>query len=157
MIDQLFFYVLLPFVGTTAYVALFHVPKQYYVSCGCTGVVSWTVSQLAAEHVSTGLAAFLAALAAVFLSRMLTVRKKCPLTIFLAAGIIPLVPGTSVYYTIYYLVTNQLALAAQRGLGAVKVAFGIVLGIVFVVAIPREVFQTHYWKLRREQKGLKKD
>ena len=65
---------------------------------------------------------------------------------FLIAGIIPLVPGAGVYYTAYYLMTGDLALAIEKGMGAVAVAFAIVLGIVFVLAIPRQFFQKGYWK-----------
>ena len=89
----------------------------------------------------------------VLISRMLTVRMKCPITIFLVSGIFPLVPGAGIYYTAYYLVTNQLSLAAQKGLDSIKIAFGIVLGIVFIVSIPREFFQIRYWKERRIRKG----
>ena len=37
--------------------------------------------------------------------------------------------------------TGQMSLAAVKGLEAVKIAFAIVLGIIFVVSIPRDVFQ----------------
>ena len=46
--------------------------------------------------------------------------EKCPITIFLVSGIIPLVPGAGIYYTAYYLVTGQMSLAAVKGLEAVK-------------------------------------
>ena len=71
---------------------------------------------------------------------------KCPITIFLVSGIIPLVPGAGVYYTAYYLVMNQLSMAAQKGMESIKIAFGIVLGIAFIISIPREAFQMGYWR-----------
>ena len=89
----------------------------------------------------------------VLISRILTVRMKCPITIFLISGIIPLVPGAGVYFTAYYLVTNRMALAGQRGMEALKIAFAIVLGIVLIVSIPREFFQIRYW---RQRKALKR-
>ena len=104
-------------------------------------------------YASAAVASFLGALVVVLISRMLTVKMKCPITIFLVSGIFPLVPGAGIYYTAYYLVTNQLALAAQKGLESVKIAFGIVLGIVFIVSIPREAFQIKYWRQRRLRKG----
>ena len=91
---------------------------------------------------TVALASFVGTLAVVLISRILTVRKKCPITIFLVSGIIPLVPGAGIYYTAYYLVTGQMSLAAVKGLEAVKIAFAIVLGIIFVVSIPRDVFVT---------------
>ena len=68
------------------------------------------------------------------------VRKKCPVTIFLIAGIFPLVPGAGVYWTAYYIVTDQLWLAAETGYTAVKVAVAIVLGIVFIFELPQGLF-----------------
>ena len=147
--------VLCPFLGTVAYVVLFNVPRRYYVSCGITGIVAWLVYLGASEGMSSAVASFLAVMVAVFLSRMLAVRMRCPITIFLLAAIIPLVPGAGIYYTAYYLVTDQLSLAAERGIEAVKIAFGIVVGIAFIVSIPKEVFQIHYWRGRKRRKRLK--
>ncbi len=68
-------------------------------------------------------------------------------------GIIPLVPGAGIYYTAYYLVTGQMSLAAVKGLEAVKIAFAIVLGIIFVVSIPRDVFRFVTGEQRESGKG----
>lgn len=155
MIRELVVNVLCPFCGTVAYVVLFNVPRRYYLSCGLTGIVAWLVYLWSSGFASPAASSFMAVIVAVFLSRMLAVRMKCPITIFLLAAILPLVPGAGIYYTAYYLVTNQLSMAAERGIGAVKVAFGIVVGIAFVVSIPREVFQTHYWWGKKRRKRLK--
>ena len=69
------------------------------------------------------------------------VRNRCPVTIFLVSGIFPLVPGAGIYWTAYYLVTEQLRLAVYTGYEAVKVAVAIVLGIVFVFELPQGVFR----------------
>ena len=108
------------------------------------------IYKLASVYCSVAVASFIGTVCTVLVARMLTVRLKCPITIFLISGIITLVPGAGIYFTAYYLVTNQLAMAA------VKVAFAIVLGIVCIVSIPREVFQKEYWierKLKKQQKG----
>ena len=54
--------------------------------------------------------------------------------------IFPLVPGAGVYWTAYYIVTDQLRLAAGTGYTAVKVAVAIVLGIVFIFELPQGLF-----------------
>ena len=63
------------------------------------------------------------------------------MTVFLTAGIFPLVPGAGIYWTAYYLVTDRPAQAADNGLVAVKAAVAIVLGIVLVFEIPDRVFR----------------
>ncbi|MDY5986545.1 threonine/serine exporter family protein [Sporofaciens sp. SGI.106] len=152
MINNIFTNILCPFFGTIGFSVLFNVPKRFYLSCGITGTLGWIIYCLTVDATSPAIASFLGTLGAVLLARMLTVYMKCPITIFLISGIFPLVPGAGVYFTAYYLVTDQLALAAQQGMSAVKIAFGIVLGIVFIVAIPREVFNPAYWKQRKSRK-----
>jgi len=76
----------------------------------------------------------------VLLSRFMAIWKRCPVTIFLISGIFPLVPGAGIYWTSYYLVTNQLPLAVSTGYQAVKDAVAIVLGIVFVFELPQQLF-----------------
>lgn len=62
------------------------------------------------------------------------------MTVFLIAGIFPLVPGTRIYWTAYYAVTDQLALAQQNGFAALKDALAIVLGIVVIFELPNRMF-----------------
>lgn len=136
------------FAGTLAYAIMFNVPRKYYLSCGLTGVAGWMVYMATVNMVgmTSAMATFCGTIMVVFISRMLTVRLKCPITIPLISGIIPLVPGAGIYFTAYYLMTGEMGMAAVQGMNSVKVAFAIVLGIVFVVAIPRQFFQIGYWK-----------
>ena len=94
------------FLATLAYAILFNVPKQYYTACGITGMAGWLLYLAMCQVTTVVLASFVGTLAVVLISRILTVRKKCPITIFLVSGIIPLVPGAGIYYTAYYLVTS---------------------------------------------------
>lgn len=150
---EMLFQLLCSFFGTIAFSILYQVPRKYYISCGMTGATGWMIYRVMVQGVTPAIASFFGVLVVVLMSRMLTVRMKCPITIFLVPGIIPLVPGEGIYFTAYYLVTNQLYLAAEKGIESVKIAFAIVLAIVFIVSIPREVFQPTYWKQRRLRKG----
>ena len=73
------------------------------------------IYKLASVYCSVAVASFIGTVCTVLVARMLTVRLKCPITIFLISGIITLVPGAGMYVTAYYLVTNQLAMAAVKG------------------------------------------
>lgn len=136
------------FAGTVGFAVLFNIPSNYYLSGGLTGVAGWMVYVFLMDVAGTTstMATFWGSFIVVLISRMLTVRLRCPITVFLIAGIIPLVPGASVYFTAYYLMTGELSMAVSMGMSAVKLAFAIVLGIVFVVAIPKQFFQKGYWK-----------
>ena len=137
------------FVGTIAFSHLFNVPKKHYFLCGLVGAVGYLCYYLLDMRVSVAFSTFIATLVVVLFSRILTVIRRCPITIFLISGIFPLVPGASVYNTAYYFVMNNIEEALVWGINSLKIAFSIVLGIVFIVSIPREFFSMKYWKIRR--------
>ena len=128
------------FLGTVAFGYLFGIPGKHYGFCGLCGSVAWGVDVLPVWG-SDVIASFAATVIVAFLSRLFAVRRRCPVTVFLIAGLIPLVPGIGLYWTFYYLVTNQLEQMSATGLVAVKSACAIVLGIVFVFEIPQAFFR----------------
>ena len=109
-------------VGSVAFSLIYGVPKQYYPWCGVTGGVGWFVYLLAKEVSGSFFGALFSAIAIVLLSRLFAVRKHCPVTIFLIAGIFPLVPGAGICMTSYYVVVNDLGEALSTGMAAIKVA-----------------------------------
>ena len=90
---HLLFEFLTAFVGTIAFALLFQVPKEYYVNCGLAGGCGWVLLQVTAGWLRALRFTFFATVLVVFLSRLSAVRRHCPVTIFLVAGIFPLVPG----------------------------------------------------------------
>ena len=62
------------------------------------------------------------------------------LTVYLLSGIFPLVPGAGIFYTAYYLFTNDRALSSSKGIETFEVAGAIVLGIIFGFGIPQSLF-----------------
>ena len=78
--------------------------------------------------------------------------QKCPVTIFLIAGIFPLVPGAGIYWTVYYLVMGNQAEAGARGFTAFKLVMAIVIGIVMVLDIPNKFFRMMSKEKREEDR-----
>lgn len=144
--------VLAAVIGTVGFSVLYGVPRQYYPYCGLTGGAGWLLYSLLIPWCSEPEATLFAAVVVILLSRLFAVRERCPVTIFLISGIFPLVPGAGVYWTAYYIVTNDVMRAAQTGFIALKVAVAIVLGIVFVFQLPQWVFRLGFLK-KREEKG----
>lgn len=147
MMVKLLAEVLAAVLGTVGFSVLYGVPRQYYPYCGLTGGAGWLIYALLIPGGSAPEAALFATVGVILLSRFFAVRERCPVTIFLISGIFPLVPGAGVYWTAYYIVTGDTALAASTGFTAIKVAVAIVLGIVFVFQLPQGIFRL----------GMKKD
>lgn len=147
-------HIICSFAGTLAFSILFNVPRRFYFFCGLTGTAGWVAYCLLLPYTSPVMATFLGTIVVVLMSRVLAVWRKCPITVFLISGIFPLIPGTYVYYTAYHFVTNNLREAVNYGIDSLKLAFAIVLGIVFVVSIPKQFFSILYWKGRKEKKSV---
>ena len=146
--------ILCAFVGTIAFSHLFNVPTKHYFYCGLVGTLGYVCYCLLDLCTSPTFATFVGTMVVVLGSRIFAIVRKCPITVFLISGIFPLVPGFSVYNTAYYFVTNNLDEAVVWGINALKIAFAIVLGIVFIVSIPKQMFTARYWRIRREKKKV---
>lgn len=131
-------------VATVAFALIFRTPSKYYIHCGIIGGMAWAVYDLLNTYTffSPTEATFLAMLLVSLVSRFCAVWEKCPVTVFLISGILPLVPGAGIYWTVYYLVTGQTSLAKDSGFEALKITVAIVLGIVMVFELPQKLFRS---------------
>ena len=131
------------YLGTVGFSVLFGAPRRFYAECGLAGMAGWGVFLLLQP--ATVAAAFLGALTVAAVSAVLAVVRRCPTTVFLICGIIPLVPGGGIFWTAYYLVSNQLRLAATAGFMALKVTIAIAGGIIVAGALMT-------WLLKRKKR-----
>ena len=78
----------------------------------------------------------LAVIPLTLLTRVLAILLKAPVTVFLLTGIFPLVPGAGIYYTAYYFIESNNALALSNGISTFKIAVVLATGIALVLGIP---------------------
>lgn len=126
---------------TFGFSVLFGVPRRYYARCALISALGWAVYLAVMQRTGAPLGTFFAALVVALLSRLFAVRCRCPVTVFLISGVIPMVPGGGVYWTAYYLVMDQLQLASETGFHTLKIAVAIVLGIMLVFELPQSLFR----------------
>lgn len=134
------------FVATVGFCIVFNIPKKQMLFCGLLGVISWGMYILLKDPIGPVAATFAAAAVITLLSRGLAVIRKCPVTILLIPGVIPLAPGSAMYHTAYYFVTSDMPKAGEYCFLTIKLAMAIVLGILVVIAVP---------KIRRKTKEIK--
>ncbi|MCM1308981.1 MAG: threonine/serine exporter family protein [Butyrivibrio sp.] len=130
-------------VATVAFALLFRTPSKYYIHCGIIGGLGWALYYTLSTYTffSPTEATFFAMLFVSLVSRFCAVWEKCPVTVFLISGLLPLVPGAGIYWTAYYLVTGQISTAKDSGFEALKITVAIVLGIVMVFELPQKLFR----------------
>lgn len=134
---QLLMQLLLAFIAILAFSAVSSAPKDQYFFCGLCGALVWGCDHLLeALGISKMLSVLFAAFFLTIFSRMLSILRKTPVTIYLMTGVLPLVPGAGIYYTSYYFIMNDANTAAHMGLESFQTAGAISLGIIFGFAVP---------------------
>lgn len=128
-------------IGTACFSVIFNAPKSEISLCGLTGGIGWIIYKIFINY-SYGIATatFFSAVVITILSRILANLRKTPITVFLISGIIPLVPGATIYYTLYNIVLSNNYLAALKGLETLKTAGAIAVAVIIVLSLPRYFF-----------------
>ena len=79
---------------------------------------------------------------------------KTPTTIFMIPSLLPLVPGSRLYYTMFYLFSGEQALFLENMLVAVKICTGIAVAIIVVTGAVRWIEAAKKQKLEREKQKI---
>lgn len=129
------------FFATLSFAILFSTPKRQLFFCGLTGAAGWLVYLLLFNNNSgIGLANLGAAFTLTLMSRIFAALERHPVTVYLLAGIFPLVPGAGIYYTSYYFIMDEMEQFAAKGAETILIAGSIAFGIVFGLSLPQSIF-----------------
>ena len=124
-------------VGTLSFAILFACPRRSLPYCALVGAVGWFVYELLTMFgLDSAAASLLAVIPLTLLTRIFAIVLKMPVTIFLLSGIFPLVPGAGIYYTAYYFIQGNNALALSNGISTFKIAVALAIGITLVLSLP---------------------
>ena len=124
-------------IGTLSFAILFACPRKSLPFCGLVGAVGWLIYELAVMlDADSAAASLLAVIPLTILTRVFAILLKTPVTVFLLSGIFPLVPGAGIYYSAYYFIQGDNALALANGISTFKIAVALAVGIALVLGIP---------------------
>ena len=104
---------------------LLEVPRHFVPYSALVGAAAWWVYLLITGHGGNSLeAAFLSSLMVALFSHLLA-----PVTVFLVSGILPAVPGTSIYRCVYYLIQDATDLSILYLIETLQIAGAIAMAI----------------------------
>ena len=130
------------YLGALGFSLLFGLHKRHLFLAALGGMMSWGVRLLVQAFVPISFLSDLAAsVFAVAFSELMAHWRKCPATLFVVPAIIPLVPGSSLYYAMSCAVRNDLSTAHQYAQETLISALAIAAGISFVT-VCRELRST---------------
>ena len=131
---------LVALLATVRFAILYDAPQKELWFSGLSGAVGWLLYLTKEMHVHSVTATVAASLILTLIARILAVARRCPVTVYLLVSIFPLVPGTGVYYTSYYLITRQRELFSATGLATFETAAAIAFGIAMGFGLPQNWF-----------------
>ena len=131
MIKESIIQVIMAGIGTLGFSIYFRVREKNVAASTAAGIIGWAVYLLIYNFSdSLFLANFIAALVVYIYSEIMARILKAPSNIFLIPGIIPLLPGGTLYYTMSSIVDGNRAEALEQGARTASITFGITAGII---------------------------
>lgn len=136
MLIGLIYQVLYSYFATVFFAYIFNAPKNSILIIGVNGSLGWLIYSYFYSVYHSGIfGSFIGALTVAILSELFARWFKMPATIFLTAGIIPLVPGAGLYYTMLELIQKNYSDAVNKGIETVFIAGSISIAIAISSSI----------------------
>lgn len=137
---KLIYQLVLGFFATVGFGVYFYAPLDSIFAGGLAGGLSWVLYYTVLHSfnnkiVGTFLGAFLVGV----LGEYLAIKMKKPATVFITPGIVPLVPGAGMYYTMLHLVQKDYSQAATAGTETFFMAAAIAIGIIVSTIFSRSL------------------
>lgn len=106
--------------------------------CGLGALLTWGVYLVFYRYYPSAFSAtFVSSIVCGLYGQIMARVIKCPATIFTTIDILPLVPGASLYYALYGIVTRNTALTSAKSIEMILICFGIVFGFMVVEVVNR--------------------
>lgn len=138
-------------ISTAGFSILFYVhPRRLFLAT--LGGVLTTAAYLLAGHFLGGelIPNLLGALIGAGFSEIMARVTRVPVPVYMVPSVIPLVPGSALYATMFNFVSGQYDLAANAALTTLEVALGVAGGIVVVSVLGLFIRPKH-----RKKAGLR--
>lgn len=129
------------FVGTIGFAILFNVRGKRLLLASLGGLLSWLLFVLLnlyipSEPICYFIVAFLISTYAEIMARVL----KTPTTMFITTSLIPLIPGSSLYYTMANAFQGDLETFLQKAIYTLQLASALALGIIVSTTVTKILY-----------------
>ena len=126
------------FLAVISFSLILELPRKHVALAGGIGAAGWLVYLLVeAAAGSVIAAAFLSSMLVALSSHIFARIFKAPVTVFLVAGILPSVPGTSIYRCVFYVISNNPELSSHYLVETLQVSGAIAMAIFIMDSLFR--------------------
>ena len=148
--------ILSAFIASFAFGIVFNIKgKNLFFSALC-GALGWFIYKFSLRlGVSDTTSLFLAAVGLSIYSEVFARILKTPVTTFVIAALIPLVPGGGMYYTMVEAITGNVMKSLETGIKTLASAGALALGIILVSTVTKTLIKYKLNKDLKHQNKLK--
>lgn len=119
-------------LGGLGFSIVFGIRKKYMLLIALNAGLSWAV-YLAVNAVAGDFAAnILSAMFCSLVAAMLAPHLKVPTVVLQMPATVPMIPGGSLYYTMYYIFSNDMGNVRHYFLSTARAIFGMAIGFAVV-------------------------
>lgn len=148
----MFLQVIYAFIVSLGFGVLFNVRDKNLFFAALGGAVGWFFYSLTMNlSASSILAMLIASISISIYAEIFSRVLKNPVTLFLVCSLIPLVPGSGMYYTVFEAVEGNVFGSLNNGIETLSLAGVIAVGIILVSTLSRLMQKL---KIRRNQRKL---
>lgn len=138
------------FIAAFAFGIVFNIKGEKLIFAAICGALGWFVYKLSLMLGYTDITSlFLASLALSIYSEVFARILKTPVTTFVIAALIPLVPGGGMYYTMVEAITGNIMKSLETGIKTIASAGALALGIILVSTITKTITRSKEIKMNK--------
>ncbi len=124
------------FIGSSGFAVLYNVRGRRYLFAAFGGLLSWSFFLFLGIFISDEIVRYLIVSAFVSVYSEIMARiLKTPKTTFIITSLIPLIPGSALYYTMRAAFSGDFFMFAQKGVATLGYAGALAAGIIVVAGL----------------------
>ena len=132
--------ILTGFIGTLGFGILFHIRGVKLWLGALGGLLGWSVFLLLGFWIeSEPVRYFIVSMLTTLYSEVMARWVKTPTTTFIIVSLIPLIPGSGLYYTMANALSGNSDGFLERGIYTLELSLALALGIILVTSCVRRV------------------
>lgn len=121
------------FLGSLGFAIIFNLKNKHLIVAAIGGLVCWASYLLTGAFASgVFIPSLVASAVAAFYAEVFARIVKAPATVIFVSVIIPLIPGSSLFYTMSNIVSGEIELFKKYGIETILFVLGITSGISIV-------------------------
>lgn len=128
-------------VACAAYSIICNAPRKELFYCSINGFLGWFIYMLIfAKSGHSVYATMIAAMLVTAVARFLSVQREAPSILYHIPGVLPLVPGATVYHAMQAAFSGEILATYSNALSGFKLAGAIGIGSLLMLVIPHKAF-----------------